>query len=138
MHLQKLFLAIILVFLSVQNIVGQQRFRRDYNSIVAKAPKEPKRNGTYDGRNIFVFNYNENRDVLHITAANNQFVYVRTSKIRRDKDEDGLVYFYFDALDEKGDPILIKYFENKKYGVMLFWRKNPEDEYNVFHFINLD
>lgn len=121
-----------------QLLNAQERFRRDYEHVIVDVPEEPKKSGEYNGRNIFVFNYNDNGDVLHITSDGSQIVYIRTSKIGNDQHDDGVKYSYFKAIDENGDPILIKVFQKEKYGVQLFTGLSDDEPDAVFHFLNLE
>ena len=117
---------------------AQDRFRRDYKHVVVDIDGQPDKSGEYNGHNIFIFNYNENADVMHITSDRNKILYVRTSPIEEDQHENGVGYSFFKAINENGDPVLIKIFHKEKYGVQLFTNLSDDEPDAVFHFLNLE
>lgn len=116
----------------------QERFRRDYKQLVFTDDDEPEKSGNYNGHNIFIFNYNDNGDVMHITSARNHILYVRTSPIGEDQHESGEKYSYFKAIDENGDPVLIKIYNKEKYGVQIIGGLGEGENSYCFHFIDLE
>lgn len=134
-----LMITAILLLTGMSNYVNaQERFRRDYKHVVVDIEDEPNKSGEYNGYNIFIFNYNENADVMHITSERNQILYVRTSPIEEDEQDNGFKFNYFKALDENGDPVLIKIFHEEKYGVQLFTGLSEDGPEAIFHFVDLE
>ncbi|MEX2484166.1 MAG: hypothetical protein WED10_06395 [Brumimicrobium sp.] len=119
----------------IQLVNAQERFRRDYNFVSVNSPSQSK-NIFSEGRNVFVFNYGDNADVLHVTSKGKSIVYIRTTPIDRAKGNDGFYYSYFKALDQFGEPILIKVYDKEENGVMLFFKIEDDEEFTVFHFKN--
>ena len=136
----KILLTLLLLFSlpSIHSVKAQDRFRRDYKHVVVDIDGQPDKSGEYNGHNIFIFNYNENADVMHITSDRNKILYVRTSPIEEDQHENGVGYSFFKAINENGDPVLIKIFHKEKYGVQLFTNLSDDEPDAVFHFLNLE
>jgi len=129
---------IILLFFSfgiLYQAQAQDRFRRDYSYVVINSPDKYE-NELFDGENVFVFNYNDNADVLHIRANGIKVVYIRTSPIEMDKDKDGDEYAIFKALNEHGEEIIMKIFTNDDYGVHILLKFKDDSEYSSFSYIN--
>lgn len=112
---------------------GQDRFRRDYAKLVVDAPEQPELDGTYYAHHVFVFNYNENGDMMYFPPKGGKTLFVRTSPVEEGQHDNGIKFSFFKALDEDGEYVLVKVFHKKRSGVQLF--VTFEEKYDViFHF----
>lgn len=134
--MKTMFISIAFLFITNQ-ILSQERFRRDYNHFIVDIPDSEK-SGKYPGHNVFIFNYNDNGDVKHITSERDQIIYVRTSPIEKKEHEDGTKYSFFKSYDEHGEPIVIKVYDQEKYGVEIIGYLKGEEKIYKLHFITLD
>lgn len=135
--MRNLIMSIVLLFLTTSFALTQNRFRRDYTNYSVVAPENLEVQGEYRQRNIFVFRYNENEDVLHIRPNGSKVVYVKMSDYY-DSGSGEPEYKFFEALDEYGETIVIQIYFEVEGGIVLYSQKGGREDYDTIHFHNKD
>lgn len=133
--MKKAILIVILLSISFGGLLSQERVRREYSNCQIKSEKDPELDGLYEGRNIFILNYNENLDVLHIRPSGKQVLYVRSSDVEMEKEGD-TPYVYYYVFDERGRDVLIQIFLNEEYGINLFLGMD-QDNFTSLKYFNI-
>ena len=98
---------------------AQNQFRLDYNN-VAFFDAETKAWSDWElAEHTLVFNINENQDVKHYTAKGDVIVYRNMGNKQVGETKDGEHYQMIDFLDEEGNELTLKIFDNPEIGILL-------------------
>ena len=98
---------------------AQNQFRLDYNN-VAFFDTETKTWSDWElAEHTLVFNINENQDVKHYTAKGDVIVYRNMGNKQVGETKDGEHYQMIDFLDEEGNELTLKIFDNPEIGILL-------------------
>lgn len=98
---------------------AQNQFRLDYNN-VAFFDTETKTWSDWElAEHTLVFNINENQDVKHYTAKGDVIVYRNMGNKQVGETKDGEHYQMIDFLDEEGNELTLKIFDNPELGILL-------------------
>lgn len=101
---------------------SQDSFRNDY-TLVSIYNSETEEWGEWqNGYNTFVFNYNDNGDVLHILDSGKKYIYRKLSDgVEKEYTENGEHYQIITALDEEGIRFRLQLFDNPSIGLKMIY-----------------
>lgn len=135
--MKKQILALFFILFAL-NTFAQNKVRHDYNLMVVLSPTNPDLKIRTKSHNIFIENYKGHGDLLHITVKGIRIVYVRTTKDRFAKLDDGTPVTYFNALDEKGKAVTVSILEGVNNGIIISSGLEEGDEVVDMYFINVE
>lgn len=109
--------SICLLIFEISHLSAQERFRVDYEIVAAY------QNGEWDdwqeGNNTFVFNVNDNGDIIHYKANGKKETYRKVSNKDEGYTDSGEHYQIIAILDEDGLEMLLQYFDDPTIGMKL-------------------
>ena len=98
---------------------AQNQFRLDYNNVAFFDPEVKTWSDWELAEHTLVFNINENQDVKHYTAKGDVIVYRNMGNKQVGETKDGEHYQMIDFLDEEGNELTLKIFDNPEIGILL-------------------
>lgn len=114
----------ILLFASFMLLVSfymdaQNQFRRDFNNVAFYDAETKTWSEWEQAEHTLVFNINENRDVRHYTAKGEIIVYRNMGNKQEGDTNEGEHYQILDMLDDVGNELKLKLFDNPEIGILL-------------------
>ena len=113
-------LVLVALMLSVVALPAktQDRFRVDFDHISIYNPSTDKWSEWEQVNHTFVFNINNNKDIMHYRANGNRVTYRNISGAERNKTSDGKEYQITTLLDADGEEFLFQLFDDTSIGVI--------------------
>lgn len=118
MRIQRCFLTFTFL-LSYQIAFCQNKFRVDYD--IFATYEYGKWSEWQKATNTFVFNSNENADIIHYSANGTKQTFRKVSQKEEGYTDGGKYYQVITVLDEEGNECLLQYFEDTSIGVKLIF-----------------
>ena len=114
----------IILFASFMLLVSfymeaQNQFRKDFNYVAFFDAETKTWSDWEQAEHTFVFNINDNQDIRHYTAKGEIIVYRNMGNKHGGDTKDGEHYQILDLLDETGNELSLKLFDNPEIGVLL-------------------
>lgn len=114
----------IILFASFMLLVSfymdaQNQFRKDFNYVAFFDAETKTWSDWEQAEHTFVFNINDNQDIRHYTAKGEIIVYRNMGNKQVGDTKDGEHYQILDLLDETGNELSLKLFDNPEIGVLL-------------------
>lgn len=101
---------VVFLFLGVMLYGQSDRFRRDYNYV--SLYKNGKWGEWKEGKNTFVFNANDNNDIVVYMASGEKEVFRKVTKVEKDKNNSGEKYQALGLIDEEGGELVLMLYDN--------------------------
>gem|GEM_PF-6764180 len=98
------------ILASLNDVSAQTKFRVDYDVITLFT--NAQWSDWEDALNTFVFNANENGDIIHYTARGEKKLYRKISTIDEGQTDNGDHFQILTVLDENGNEFYLQYFDN--------------------------
>ena len=114
----------IILFASFMLLVSfymdaQNQFRKDFNYVAFFDAETKTWSDWEQAEHTFVFNINDNQDIRHYTAKGEIIVYRNMGNKQVGDTKDGEHYQILDLLDDTGNELSLKLFDNPEIGVLL-------------------
>ncbi len=114
----------IILFASFMLLVSfymeaQNQFRKDFNYVTFFDAETKTWSDWEQAEHTFVFNINDNQDIRHYTAKGEIIVYRNMGNKQVGDTKDGEHYQILDLLDDTGNELSLKLFDNPEIGVLL-------------------
>ena len=114
----------IILFASFMLLVSfymeaQNQFRKDFNYVAFFDAETKTWSDWEQAEHTFVFNINDNQDIRHYTAKGEIIVYRNMGNKQVGDTKDGEHYQILDLLDDSGNELSLKLFDNPEIGVLL-------------------
>ena len=114
----------IILFASFMLLVSfymeaQNQFRKDFNYVAFFDAETKTWSDWEQSEHTFVFNINDNQDIRHYTAKGEIIVYRNMGNKQVGDTKDGEHYQILDLLDDTGNELSLKLFDNPEIGVLL-------------------
>ena len=114
----------IILFASFMLLVSfymeaQNQFRKDFNYAAFFDAETDTWSDWEQVEHTFVFNINDNQDIRHYTAKGEIIVYRNMGNKQVGDTKDGEHYQILDLLDDTGNELQLKLFDNPEIGVLL-------------------
>lgn len=97
------------------------RFRKDYQYYSFYDIRIDKWEDLKSGDNTFVFNYNDNADILHLKSNGEKILYKNLSGVTEGKTDSGEEFQSIQALDEDGNTCTFKLFNDSSSSIQIIW-----------------
>lgn len=110
-----LFLFVLCGYVNAQN----DQFRADFNHVALMLNSDKDWSEWFDAQNTFVFNSNENNDIIHYRANGDVLIYRNLGGLISDFTDTGEHYQILNMLDEDGNQISFQLFDDISIGVKL-------------------
>ena len=118
----KVFQIILLFCFSSTFVQAQNKFRNDYNHFSIFNVATDKWTDWEEGDNTFVFNSNDNGDIIHYRANGDIIVFKKISEAKVDYLEKSYSrYQIVQVLDEDGYKCQIQLFDDEKKGLKIIY-----------------
>lgn len=98
---------------------AQNQFRKDFNYVAFFDAETKTWSDWEQAEHTFVFNINDNQDIRHYTAKGEIIVYRNMGNKQVGDTKDGEHYQILDLLDDTGNELSLKLFDNPEIGVLL-------------------
>ena len=98
---------------------AQNQFRKDFNYVAFFDAETKTWSDWEQAEHTFVFNINDNQDIRHYTAKGEIIVYRNMGNKQGGDTKDGEHYQILDLLDDTGNELSLKLFDNPEIGVLL-------------------
>ena len=114
----------IILFASFMLLVSfymeaQNQFRKDFNYVAFFDAETKTWSDWEQAEHTFVFNINDNQDIRHYTAKGEIIVYRNMGNKQVGDTKDGEHYQILYLLDDTGNELSLKLFDNPEIGVLL-------------------
>jgi hypothetical protein len=114
----------IILFASFMLLVSfymeaQNQFRKDFNYVAFFDAETKTWSDWEQAEHTLVFNINDNQDIRHYTAKGEIIVYRNMGNKQVGDTKDGEHYQILDLLDDTGNELQLKLFDNPEIGVLL-------------------
>jgi hypothetical protein len=119
--MKKIIFTLVFSVLSVGLSLAQDKFRTDFNYVAFYNPDTKSWSEWEPAEHTLVFNYNDNKDIVHYTAKGEVLTY-RNLGNKSDDYSNGNHYQIIDALDEYGDIIKIQLFDDPEIGMKIIFK----------------
>ena len=98
---------------------AQNQFRKDFNYVAFFDAETKTWSDWEQAEHTLVFNINDNQDIRHYTAKGDIIVYRNMGNKQVGDTKDGEHYQILDLLDDTGNELQLKLFDNPEIGVLL-------------------
>jgi len=97
---------------------AQDKFRADFNHVAFFDPDTQSWSDWQTVEHTLVFNYNENKDIVHFTSKGEVFTYRNLGSLNEGTSK-GNHYQIINALDDEGNYIKIQLYDDSKIGLKI-------------------
>ena len=118
--MKKILFTLTLSFLAIGFGKAQNKFRADFNLVSFYDPETKIWSDWESAEHTLVFNFNDNRDIVHYTAKGEVITY-RNLGNKSEDYTNGNHYQIIDVLDDDGNYLQIQLFDDRTIGMKIIY-----------------
>lgn len=101
--------------------LGEDKFKRVYDIVAIYEHNTGSWSDWSKGDNKFIFNYDEDNNIAHVKPNGSTEILELTSDVEEKTTEEGEIYQIVEAENEKGEKLLIQFFNKNDLGLKLIY-----------------